>query len=154
MVDPAVLAVAPIRHVEQESDPAVAYGAAHRRTDDSHVAIDFSQQQQMQAMEQEPLLAAGYDAKTLRSRNTALVAIESTINELGTIYQQLAHMIVEQGEVVQRIDMNIEDMSLNVQRGQDQLARYLRRVSSNRWLIAKLFVGFIMFILLVRLLLF
>lgn len=99
-------------------------------------------------MEQEPLL--GTDSRNLRARNNALGAIESTINELGTIYQQLAHLVAEQGETVQRIDFNIEDMSLNVLGGQNQLARYLRRVSSNRFLIAKMFIGLIIFIIIFK----
>lgn len=139
--------MAPISNIDQGGDPTAP---GYKKSDDSHVSIDFSSQQQMLQMEQEPLL--GSDSKTLRVRNNALNAIESTINELGSIYQQLAHMIAEQGEVVQRIDMNIEDMSINVQGGQDQLARYLRRVNSNRWLIAKMFIGLIIFIIIFKLL--
>ena len=100
-------------------------------------------------MEQEPLFW-GSDSKNIRARNNALGAIESTINELGTIYQQLAHLVAEQGETVQRIDYNIEDMSTNVLSGQNQLARYLRRVSSNRFLIAKMFLAFIIFIIIFK----
>lgn len=81
----------------------------------------------------------------MQSRNTALQGIEATINELGSIYQQLAHMISQQGEAVQRIDMNIEGMQMNVQRGQEQLMRYLRSVSSNRWLMIKIFAVLIVF---------
>lgn len=69
------------------------------------------------------------------------------IQEIGTIYQQLAHMVSEQGEMVQRIDMNMEEMQLNVQRGQEQLLRYLRSISGNRGLIIKLFIVAIIFIL-------
>lgn len=120
-----------------------------KHDDQTHVAIDFSnQQQQSMMMEQEPLL--GTDSKNIRARNTALGAIESTINELGTIYQQLAHLVSEQGETVQRIDYNVEDMSTNVLSGQNQLARYLRRVSSNRFLIAKMFIAFIIFIIIFK----
>ena len=115
---------------------------------DDHVAIELQdQQQQQQALlyqDQEPLLGS------LRNRSTALNTLESTINELGTIYQQLAHMVSQQGEVVQRIDMNIEDMSINVQRGQGELARYLRRVSNGRMFIAKLFAALIIFIILMK----
>jgi t-SNARE complex subunit (syntaxin) len=81
------------------------------------------------------------------SRNTAIQGIEMAIQEIGAIYQQLAHMVSEQGEMVQRIDMNMEEMQLNVQRGQEQLLRYLRSISGNRGLIIKLFVVAIIFIL-------
>lgn len=117
-----------------------------------HVAIDLQQQTQTQALlyqdqqqqQNEPLLGS------LRNRGTALTSLESTINELGTIYQQLAHMVSQQGDIVQRIDMNIEDMAFNVQRGQGQLARYLRRVSSGRMLLAKIFFVLILFIILMK----
>lgn len=127
----------------------MASGKDYKKYDDqSHVAIDFSQQQQSLMMEQEPLL--GTDSRNLRARNNALGAIESTINELGTIYQQLAHLVAEQGETVQRIDFNIEDMNTNVLSGQNQLARYLRRVNSNRFLIAKMFIALIIFIIIFK----
>jgi len=84
----------------------------------------------------------------LESRNNALQGIESTINELGAIYQQLAHMIAQQGESIQRIDLNIESMQINVQRGQQQLLKYLRSVSNNRWLMIKMFAVLIVFIVL------
>lgn len=138
------VAQAPVKHIDQSS-------TLNKKFDDqSHVAIEFSQQQQQQTlmMEQEPLL--GTDSRNLRSRNNALGAIESTINELGSIYQQLAHMVAEQGETVQRIDMNIEDLNTNVLSGQNQLARYLRTVSSNRWLVAKMFLAFILFIIIFK----
>lgn len=57
-------------------------------------------------------------------------------------------MITQQGESVQRIDMNIEEMQVNVHRGQRQLMRYLRSVSSNRWLMVKIFAVVIAFIVL------
>ena len=55
-------------------------------------------------------------------------------------------MITQQGESVQRIDMNIEEMQVNVHRGQRQLMRYLSSVSSNRWLMVKIFAVVIAFI--------
>ncbi|KAJ2002471.1 Integral membrane protein SED5, partial [Coemansia sp. S85] len=44
----------------------------------------------------------------LDSRSDAINSIESTISELGSIFQQLAQMVSEQRDVVQRIDANIE----------------------------------------------
>lgn len=140
---PSAFSQAPVSHIDTSSTD---FTSKNKKFDDqSHISIDFSQQQQTLMMEQEPLL--GSDSRTLRARNNALGAIETTINELGTIYQQLAHLVAEQGETVQRIDFNIEDMNINVLSGQNQLARYLRRVSSNRFLIAKLFAALIFFII-------
>lgn len=138
IVDPTIQ----VTNISQSTSYAPASPSTKKY--DDHVAIELAQEQTM-------LLADHQSLGSLRNRSTALNTIESTINELGTIYQQLAHMVSQQGEVVQRIDMNIEDMSINVQRGQNQLARYLRRVSSSRWLIAKLFAILIVFIILIRL---
>lgn len=137
---------APVNHIDTSSK--IGNNNYKKYDDQTHVAIDFSNQQQSMMMEQEPLL--GSDSKNIRARNNALGAIESTINELGTIYQQLAHLVAEQGETVQRIDYNVEEMSTNVLSGQNQLARYLRRVSSNRFLIAKMFIAFIIFIIIFK----
>jgi syntaxin 5 len=38
----------------------------------------------------------------LEGRATAIESIESTIAELGNIFQQLAHMVAEQRDTVQR----------------------------------------------------
>ena len=140
-------AQAPISHIDSSNINEL--NSNYKKQDDqTHVSIDFSNQQQTMMMEQEPLL--GTDSKNIRARNNALGTIESTINELGTIYQQLAHLVAEQGETIQRIDYNIEDMSTNVLSGQNQLARYLRRVTSNRFLIAKMFAAFIIFIIIFK----
>lgn len=101
-----------------------------------HVAIEMPFQQL--ALQEE-------STALLDSRSTAIQGIEATINELGAIYQQLAHMIAQQGESIQRIDLNIESMQVNVQRGQAQLRKYLRSVSNNRWLMIKMFAVLLLF---------
>lgn len=79
----------------------------------------------------------------LTSRQEALNQVESTIVELGNIFQQLAHMVQEQGEMAVRIDENVDDTLTNVEAGQAQLLKYLNTISSNRWLLLKVF-GIIM----------
>lgn len=110
---------------------------------EGHVAIEMP----TQSLQQLALMTAAPDTAYLESRSAALQGIEATINELGTIYRQLATMIAEQGEQVQRIDMNIEHMHLNIERGQSELVKYLRSVSSNRWLMIKIFAVLIVFII-------
>lgn len=75
----------------------------------------------------------------IQARGEAIDAIERTINELGGIFGQLAQMVSEQSEMIQRIDANTEDVVDNVQGAQRELMKYWTRVSSNRWLIAKMF---------------
>jgi syntaxin 5 len=75
----------------------------------------------------------------IQGRGQAIEAIERTINELGSIFGQLATMVSEQGEMIQRIDANTEDVVDNVEGAQRELMKYWSRVQGNRWLVAKMF---------------
>jgi len=80
------------------------------------------------------------------SRAEALQNVESTIAELGGIFQQLATMVAEQGELAIRIDENIDETASNVEMAQTHLLKYLNRISSNRWLILKIFFVLMIFL--------
>ncbi|MCJ1376123.1 cis-Golgi t-SNARE syntaxin [Loxospora ochrophaea] len=84
----------------------------------------------------------------IQERGQAIEAIERTMNELGSIFGQLASMVSEQGEMIQRIDANTEDVVDNVQGAQRELMKYWSRVSGNRWLVAKMFGVLMIFFLL------
>ena len=75
----------------------------------------------------------------IQQRGEAIEAIERTISELGGIFGQLAGMVSEQSEMIQRIDANTEDVVDNVQGAQRELLKYWSTVSGNRWLVAKMF---------------
>lgn len=75
----------------------------------------------------------------INMRGDAITAIEQTINELGSVFGQLAALVSEQGEQIQRIDANTEDVVDNVEGAQRELMKYWSRVSGNRWLVAKMF---------------
>jgi syntaxin 5 len=75
----------------------------------------------------------------IQQRGQAIESIESTIQELGGIFSQLAQMVSEQGEQIQRIDANTEDVVDNVEGAQRELMKYWSRVQGNRWLVAKMF---------------
>jgi syntaxin 5 len=84
----------------------------------------------------------------IQQRGEAIETIERTINELGGIFTQLAQMVSEQGEQIQRIDADTEDVVENVQGAQRELLKYWNRVSGNRWLVAKMFGVLMIFFLL------
>ena len=65
----------------------------------------------------------------LDSRASALRQVESTIVELGGMFQQLAGMVQEQGELALRIDENMEDTVGNVEAAKGQLLKYLSSIS-------------------------
>ncbi|KAK5598510.1 Syntaxin-5 [Crenichthys baileyi] len=81
----------------------------------------------------------------IQSRADTMQNIESTIVELGSIFQQLAHMVKEQEETIQRIDANVEDTQLNVESAHTEILKYFQSVSSNRWLMIKIFLVLIVF---------
>eukprot|EP01024_Parvocaulis_polyphysoides_P038340 TRINITY_DN34390_c0_g1_i1.p1 TRINITY_DN34390_c0_g1~~TRINITY_DN34390_c0_g1_i1.p1 ORF type:complete len:307 (+),score=15.31 TRINITY_DN34390_c0_g1_i1:120-1040(+) len=101
---------------------------------DGLLPTSVQQQEQMEAQD-----------NYLSSRGVALRQVESTITELGTIFNQLATMVQQQGELAVRIDENIEDTVTNVEGAQTQLLRYLNSISSNRWLIIKIFLILMIF---------
>ncbi|WZN60408.1 syntaxin [Chloropicon roscoffensis] len=81
----------------------------------------------------------------MNSRADALRNVESTIVELGGIFEQLAHMVQEQGEMAVRIDENVDETVQNVEGAQAQLMRYYKTISSNRWLAMKVFSVLLLF---------
>ncbi|CAE6511496.1 unnamed protein product [Rhizoctonia solani] len=83
----------------------------------------------------------------LQERSTAIESIESTIAELGQIFTQLAQMVAEQRETVQRIDADTADIASNVAGAQRELLKYYSSISSNRWLMLKVFGVLIVFFL-------
>ncbi|XP_033323577.1 syntaxin 5 [Megalopta genalis] len=81
----------------------------------------------------------------VQSRAETMQSIESTIVELGGIFQQLAHMVKEQEEMVERIDTNIEHTGLNVEAAHAEILKYFQSVTNNRWLMIKIFAILIFF---------
>ncbi|CAH7676259.1 syntaxin 5 [Phakopsora pachyrhizi] len=83
----------------------------------------------------------------LQQRSTAIESIESTITELGSIFSQLAQMVAQQGEQVQRIDQDTIDIESNIQSAQSELLKFYSSISGNRMLMLKVFGIIIIFFL-------
>ncbi|KAJ2804874.1 Integral membrane protein SED5 [Coemansia guatemalensis] len=101
-----------------------------------------------EASDSQMLLMQSDQQSYLDSRSEAITSIESTISELGSIFQQLAHMVTEQRDVVQRIDANVESVDTNISAAQTELLKYYTNISSNRWLIVKIFMIILAFVFL------
>lgn len=109
---------------------------------------------QMQLVEQQVCGAVSYSHvipiplqdSYIQSRTTAIESIESTIAELGQIFTQLANMVAEQRETVQRIDADTLDIASNIGGAQRELLKYYASISSNRWLMLKIFGVLIVFV--------
>ncbi|EPY49265.1 SNARE Sed5 [Schizosaccharomyces cryophilus OY26] len=83
-----------------------------------------------------------------QQRMSSIESIESTISELGGIFSQLAQMVSEQRETVQRIDLYTDDIASNINSAQREILKFFDRVSSNRALLFKIFGILIAFFLL------
>ncbi|KAF9109013.1 cis-Golgi t-SNARE syntaxin [Mortierella sp. AM989] len=130
--------------VHRRKGRADGYNGQQQYEDDSESAgpasMLFQQQQQAPHVEQ-----------YVQNRSTAIEAVESTLQELGGIFQQLAQMVAEQRDTIQRIEANADDIELNINEAQNQLLRYYRNISSDRWLMIKIFLTIIFVFLVVSL---
>jgi len=70
----------------------------------------------------------------------AVEKIESTIGEIGRMFQQLAGLVAEQGDLLDRIDANVNNSLDHTSRAQNWLLKYRHAITSDRGLIIKLFV--------------
>lgn len=110
------------------------------RQDD--VMIDFGESSSLQTQQ----FAMRDDSDTyVAQRAETMHNIESTIVELGGIFQQLAHMVKEQDEVIGRIDANIEDAEMNIEAAHSQILKHFQSVTGNRALMLKIFAVLIFF---------
>ena len=55
-------------------------------------------------------------------------------------------MVAEQGETVQRIDADTTDIADNISGAQRELLKYYASISSNRWLMIKIFGAIIVMV--------
>ncbi|TGZ62933.1 hypothetical protein CRM22_007184 [Opisthorchis felineus] len=76
----------------------------------------------------------------VRQRDANLKRVESTIIQLGEIYQQFSTLVQEQGDMVMRIDSNTEETELNIGSAHEHLLVYLRGVTARRAFMVKVFV--------------
>ncbi|KAG4953306.1 hypothetical protein JHK87_038900 [Glycine soja] len=109
------------------------------------LAVDSTPSQQME-MSMVQQVVPRHD-NYAQSRATALHNVESTITELSGIFSHLATMVAHQGELAIRIDDNMDESSANVEGAHSSLLRHLNRISSNRWLLIKIFVILILFLM-------
>uniref|UniRef100_A0A1I8FSF3 t-SNARE coiled-coil homology domain-containing protein n=1 Tax=Macrostomum lignano TaxID=282301 RepID=A0A1I8FSF3_9PLAT len=75
----------------------------------------------------------------LNSRADTMRNIEQTMVDLGQIFQQLATIVREQDEMVQRIDASVDQTTINVEGAHAELLKFFKTVSSNRRLMLKVF---------------
>jgi len=82
------------------------------------------------------------------NRAEAVQSIEKILQELQGIFVTISNIVAEQGELVDRIDRDTEQTAINVNEAQNQLLKYMSNISSNRWLIVKMFLVLVFFVVL------
>lgn len=102
-------------------------------------------QQQSHQQQQQQMMLYDESDNYVQQRAETMQNIESTIVELGGIFQQLAHMVKEQDEMVERIDSNVQDAEMNIEAAHGEILKYFQTVSKNRWLMIKIFGVLIFF---------
>mmetsp|Transcript_7557 Transcript_7557/g.9611 ORF Transcript_7557/g.9611 Transcript_7557/m.9611 type:complete len:296 (-) Transcript_7557:248-1135(-) len=60
---------------------------------------------------------------TAQERDQEIQHIAQSINELATIFKDLAALVIDQGTILDRIDYNMENVQIQTQRGLDELIK-------------------------------
>uniref|UniRef100_A0A7S3ZBX2 t-SNARE coiled-coil homology domain-containing protein n=1 Tax=Lotharella globosa TaxID=91324 RepID=A0A7S3ZBX2_9EUKA len=79
------------------------------------------------------------DMKYLDRRASAIQNIESTLNELGSVYNKMATIVASQQEIAIRIDENMSSTLEQTELGHNELMKYFSAISGNRSFILKIF---------------
>eukprot|EP01116_Phalansterium_solitarium_P020469 TRINITY_DN6055_c0_g1_i1.p1 TRINITY_DN6055_c0_g1~~TRINITY_DN6055_c0_g1_i1.p1 ORF type:complete len:303 (+),score=153.60 TRINITY_DN6055_c0_g1_i1:276-1184(+) len=113
---------------KQPGSPSVAHHGSEASDEVAIAMPGGAQQQQLTVM---------HGDRYLQTRAEAVTSIERTISELQGIFGQLAALVQEQGDAIERIDHNVDQTIDHVDSAQTALLKYLQTVSSNRWLMLK-----------------
>lgn len=85
-------------------------------------------------------------------RHQEIVKIAQSINDLATLFRELNVLVIEQGTILDRIDYNIEQTLVKVQKGTQELViadKYSRKNRSMKCIILLAFICLILIIILI-----
>uniref|UniRef100_A0A8C4WWG9 Syntaxin 5A, like n=1 Tax=Eptatretus burgeri TaxID=7764 RepID=A0A8C4WWG9_EPTBU len=120
-----------LSHSSLAASPAADYRHEWNAGGQVNIDMDLGAAHQKQAQ-----ITQVADRECMGSMKT----MESTIVELGSIFNQLAYMVKEQEELIQRIDAGVEDSHLNVDAAHTEIVKYLQFVTANRRFMLKVFL--------------
>jgi len=81
-------------------------------------------------------------------RSNAVRDIETHITEIQSIFKKLSSLVAQQTEQLQRIEDNVDTTVVHADSALAELLKYLKGMSSDRWLIIKAFVMIAFFLFL------
>ena len=61
------------------------------------------------------------------------------------MFAHLAHMVAAQGETVQRMDADVEEAHVHVEKGHAELQRFWVSAAASRWFLVKAFALLVFF---------
>ena len=85
--------------------------------------------------------------KRIADREKEIQDISRSINDLANIFKQMANMIAEQGTVLDRIDYNIEQSAIHMEKATDELelgAKYQKKAEKKKLILVLGIVAFIL----------
>jgi syntaxin 16 len=91
--------------------------------------------------------------QAVQSRDAEIVQIAKSIEELGTIFKELAVLVIDQGTILDRIDYNMEAVVEHTKTGIQQLEKAERAQRSARPLRCIICLSILVFVLLILLVL-
>jgi syntaxin 5 len=74
--------------------------------------------------------------------------MQSTLAELGSMFQRFGSLVAEQGELIDRIDANADVTIGNIEEAHSQIHKYQKYIKGNRSLIIKTF-GVLFFVIII-----
>ena len=98
------------------------------------VEIDTNQSAQMMITEQ-------------RDRLEQVRVVESMVQDIAKLFEQLGAVVVQADESIMRIDENTAAAEMLMEEGLGQMKRYWERVQGNRWLMIRIFAILLVFAL-------
>lgn len=115
-----------LRQHQQREQRSQSYFDAMIYEDDASAAdtvADRAFMQQGAPMSEQELLQLEENTAALRQRDTEVQELVRSITELNAIFRDLAQMVADQGQVVDRIDVNVENTQVKVTQGARQLQK-------------------------------
>ncbi|XP_057291520.1 syntaxin-16-like [Hydractinia symbiolongicarpus] len=89
----------------------------------------------------------------VRQREEEISHIVRSIGDLNTIFKDLAMLIVDQGTILDRIDYNVEQASVQVEKGLQQLQKSEKHQKSSRKMLCILVLAVVLIIMIIALVL-
>uniref|UniRef100_A0AC35TI85 t-SNARE coiled-coil homology domain-containing protein n=1 Tax=Rhabditophanes sp. KR3021 TaxID=114890 RepID=A0AC35TI85_9BILA len=89
----------------------------------SHSDLDFFTDQDNQQLNIQQIQELKENDTMTKEREKAILNVTKNIYELNTIFKDLAELVLNQGTILDRIDYNVENASIHVKSGLDQLRK-------------------------------